>query len=243
MSAPMTLQQFTAKYGSFKFLKLALLLRAPVPAYRHVLITLADYADGKTGIAYPGYDRLMSETGYASKQTITNALQYWKKAGVLSWRKGWGNVHKQVPNIYRFHDDVIWRMLGTQSGLILESPLSHSRKSTEPELESPLSPRKVHPVVANDSVGERLSKNKGGATVEIDSPEPQKPGTAHVEESPISGISYESPLSGISSPALTIAEIINQLPKAKAMSLYKKTDGHYTLAQAQAALDAHLASS
>jgi hypothetical protein len=248
MSAPITLQQFTQRYGKFKFLKLALLLRAPKPAFRHVLITLADYADGKTGVAYPGYERLMFETGYASKQTITSALQHWKKAGVLSWRKGWGNAHDSKSNVYQFHDDVIWRMLGTQSGMILESPLNDSRKSTEAGLESPLSPMKAQSVVANDSVGKRLSKSKGGATLEIDLPEPQKTGTAHVEESPIGGISYESPVSGLSSPAydvrepLTIAEILSQLPKAKAMSLYNRTDGHYTLAQAQAALDAHLAS-
>jgi hypothetical protein len=199
MSAPITLQQFTERYGKFKFLKLALLLRAPEPAFRHVLITLADHADGKTGVAYPGYDRLKFETGYTSDQTIASALQYWKKAGILSWRKGWGNAHSSKSNVYQFHDGAIWHMLGTQSGMILETPLSHSRNSTEPGLETPLSPMKSQSVEANDSVVKRLSKSKGGSTLEIDSPEPQKTGTAHAEEISMSGVSYESPVSGLSS--------------------------------------------
>jgi hypothetical protein len=39
------LQQFTKKESPWRFLKLALKLRAPEPAFRHVLVTLADHAN------------------------------------------------------------------------------------------------------------------------------------------------------------------------------------------------------
>ena len=56
-------------------------------------MTLADHANA-AGVCYPSYDLLMAETAYTSKQTITGALKYWKNAGVLTWKKGWGNSYK-----------------------------------------------------------------------------------------------------------------------------------------------------
>src|ERR1035441_3452086 len=94
------LQQFNKKESPWRFLKLALKLRAPEPAFRHVLVTLADHANSD-GACYPSYDVLLAETAYTSKQTITGALKHWKDAGVLTWKKGWGNIHKRRSNEYR----------------------------------------------------------------------------------------------------------------------------------------------
>jgi|HubBroStandDraft_3_1064219.scaffolds.fasta_scaffold54317_2 hypothetical protein len=92
------LQQFTKKESPWRFLKLALKLRAPEPAFRHVLVTLADHAN-RDGVCYPSYDLLLAETAYTSKQTITGALKHWKNVGVLKWKKGWGNSQAQVERV------------------------------------------------------------------------------------------------------------------------------------------------
>ena len=89
------LQKFNKKPSAWRFVKLALKLRAPEPAFGYVLITLAGYANAE-GVCYPGYGTLMEDTAYTSKQTITRALKYWRSLGVLTWRKGWGNTHTRV---------------------------------------------------------------------------------------------------------------------------------------------------
>jgi hypothetical protein len=125
------LQQFSKKESAWRFLKLALRLRAPEPAFRHILITLAGYADAQ-GVCYPGYGRIMYDTGYTSDRTITSALKHWKDAGVLTWRKGWGNSHKQTTNVYQFHET-------SMEALIVEQE-ADSRNRTEPILETALTP-------------------------------------------------------------------------------------------------------
>ena len=123
-----------ADRSAWRFLKLALKLRAPKPAFGYVLITLADHAD-PDGVAYPGYETLMKATAYTSKQTITEALKYWHSLGVLTWKKGWGNIHKSRPNIYQFHEDVM-RTLYTQQK-------SDSRNLSEGSLEISVRPDEI----------------------------------------------------------------------------------------------------
>lgn len=90
--------------SSWRWLKLALRITAPQPEHKYVLIVLADHADDK-GLCYPSYGTLLRETGLASNHRIADALKHWKSVGVLTWRKGWGNTHKQVPNVYQFHEE------------------------------------------------------------------------------------------------------------------------------------------
>jgi len=100
------IQKFGAGKSAWRFVKAAFALSAPKPAFRHVLITLASYAD-ENGFCFPSHDRLLLDTGYGTKTTIVGALAYWKKTGVLTWDKGWGNAHGRRSNRYRFNLDAM----------------------------------------------------------------------------------------------------------------------------------------
>jgi hypothetical protein len=112
-----------SKPSPWRFLKLAITLRAEKPSYHHVLCVLADYANSD-GKCYPSYEQLMERTGYASKHTITDALKHWRDAGVLTWTKGWGNLHGKRANTYQFHEGAMERQIGAQKASRDESALS-----------------------------------------------------------------------------------------------------------------------
>jgi hypothetical protein len=253
------LQQFVKKESAWRFLKLALALRAPEPAFRHILITLANHAN-KDGICWPSYHLLMIETGYTTETTITAAIKHWKLAGVLTWEKGWGNAHSKKSNTYQFHEDAMETLVSQQKTdrgnptdettlrsdeiplgpdeTTLESdeiPLGGCRNHTKPGSKvSVLEQSQLQngPVLEPGAVTPVLKEKSGRQSCSA----PQ----AQVEETPVSGTSYETPVSGISSPAVfrTVAQIIAELPHERQMGLYRRTNGNYGPAEAQAEVDA-----
>jgi len=83
--------------GAWKYVKVASLLRTEKPAQKHILLTLAFYAD-PAGYCHPSYESLMDDTGYGSKQTIAEALTYLRDdLKILTWTKGHSNQYR--PNI------------------------------------------------------------------------------------------------------------------------------------------------
>jgi hypothetical protein len=203
------LHQFDKK-SAWRFLKLAMRLRAPEPAFRHVLLTLADYADTK-GSCYPGYETLMADTGYTSDRTITAALTHWKSTGILSWKKGWGNRHKQVPNVYQFHEDVMearieQQILETAPAILEtalasdETALTHSRNRTEEGMK-PHSMRSKVPV-EGPSKTERPSLEGSASlsrTENFTGEQERTAKQAQLEETALDAISSETALNAISS--------------------------------------------
>lgn len=243
------LQQFYKKESPWRFLKLALKLRAPEPAFRHVLVTLADHANSD-GFCYPSYDVLLAETAYASKQTITGALKHWKDAGVLTWKKGWGNIHKRRSNEYQFHEAAMEALIAQQKADRRNLSEESDEISVRPDEISVGGDMKAHSVVAKVSVEgpsnkkSQLYKERGSLllheeTVAGSSPAKQ----AHVKESSLHEISSESSLSGISSPryaappAPTLAEVFPQLNPAHQREHYKRTKDSTRAEQLHVALE------
>ena len=113
------LEQFDKKQSAWRWLKYAVKAWAPNPAYRHVLIVLSDFAD-VDGLCYPSYETLMERTGLG-RMSVYEALKYWKSTGILKWEKGWGNIYKQVPNVYTFQEDVM-KVRQTDSNVLAERP-------------------------------------------------------------------------------------------------------------------------
>lgn len=191
--------------SAWRFVKLAFKMRAPEPAFRHVLLTLADFANQK-GECYPSYQTLMEETGYASKQTIADALRYWRDKGVITWEKGWGNSHKSKPNVYRFNEQAMWRQVSTAMKVqpmdkvenlespvsADESPVSLSRKSTEGVMKVHSMDSKV-PALERPSSIERPSHGTGGVSTPLQKSLDQQ------TESPKGSQNGESTVSGLSS--------------------------------------------
>jgi hypothetical protein len=238
--------QFNKKESPWRFLKLALRLRAPEPAFRHVLVTLADHAN-RDGVCYPSYDLLLAETAYTSKQTITGALKYWKNAGVLKWKKGWGNSHKRKSNEYQFNEAAMEALIAQQKadrGNLTEDSdeisVGPDEISPGPDEISVGGGMKAHSVVAKVSGLEgpsnktsQLSK-EGGALL---SDEETGAGlrTAkqpHVRQSSLHEISSESSASGISSaptPATaappTLAELHSRLTPENKKLWFRRTGG------------------
>lgn len=223
------LQQFAKKESAWRFLKLALKLRSPEPAFGYVLIRLADHANSE-GVCYPGYGLLMAETGYASKQTITGALMYWKRAGVLTWKKGWGNAHKSKSSVYQLHEDVMWKLIGAQktdsrnlSEGSDEISVTPDEISVTPVLEISVTPMKSHLVVAKVSALEGPSNQtsqlaKGGAAPHSDSENRRQEEGAkhtHLGESSQNEISSAITPSEISSPAHTIPDAVGYDPDVR----------------------------
>src|SRR5262249_2335680 len=99
---------------------------------------VADYA-GRKGRCFPSYEQLMERTGYASKHTITDALKHWRDVGVLTWDKGWGNLHGKRANSYQFHEDAMKRQIGAQKAYRDESALSADESALSVD-ESALTP-------------------------------------------------------------------------------------------------------
>jgi hypothetical protein len=231
--------QFNKTESPWRFLKLALSLRAPEPAFRHVLVTLADHAN-RDGICYPSYDLLLAETAYTSKQTITGALKYWKNAGVLKWKKGWGNSHKRKSNEYQFNESAMealiaqqWADRGNLNEDSDEISVGPDEIPMRPDEISVAGGMKAHSVVAKVSVLEgpsnktsQLSK-EGGALIsdketEAGSRTAQQP---HVRERSPHEISSESSPSETSSPMPTLADLHGRLTPENKKLWYKRTGG------------------
>ena len=122
MSSP--LQKFDPAKSRWRFVKVAFDPPAPHPAYRHVLLALARYAN-EHGVCYPSHHRLLDDTGYGTKTTIVNALKHWKGVGVLKWKKGWGNAHGRRSNVYQFdYDTMLALSLMKDHSASDEQPLS-----------------------------------------------------------------------------------------------------------------------
>jgi hypothetical protein len=231
--------QFSKKESPWRFLKLALCLRAPEPAFRHVLITLADHAN-RDGVCYPSYDLLLAETAYTSKQTITGALKCWKSAGVLKWKKGWGNSHKRKSNEYQFNEAAMEALIAQQKadrGNLTEDSdeisVGPDEISPGPDEISVTGGMKAHSLVAKVSVLEgpsnktsQLSK-EGGALL---SDKETEAGSltakqAHVQERSPDEISSESSPSETSSPEPRLADLHGRLTPENKKLWYRRTDG------------------
>ena len=231
--------QFNKKESPWRFLKLALSLRAPEPAFRHVLVTLADHAN-RDGVCYPSYDLLLAETAYTSKQTITGALKYWKNAGVLKWKKGWGNSHKRKSNEYQFNEAAMEALIAQQKadrGNLTEDSDEISVGPDEISLGrdeiSVGGGRKAHSAVAKvlgiegPSNKTSQSSKEGGALL---SDEETRAGSraaqqAHVKQSSLTEISSESSPSETSSPTPTLADLHGRLTPENKKLWYKRTGG------------------
>jgi hypothetical protein len=205
---PSPLQKFNPAKSRWRFVKVAFDLSAPHPAYRHILLALARYAN-EHGVCYPSHDRLLDDTGYGTKTTIVNALKHWKSVGVLKWKKGWGNSHGRRSNVYQFDYDamVALSVMKNHSGpdeqtlsedeqplSTDEQPLGTAGTITRPNtkvLVVEVPKNKNNPVTEGDAG--RLSRTE--TTGQEDSP----PET-HSGEQPLRGSSCEQPHSVISSP-------------------------------------------
>jgi len=227
------------KESPWRFLKLALSLRAPEPAFRHVLVTLANHAN-RDGICYPSYDLLLAETGYTSKQTITGALKYWKSAGVLKWKKGWGNSHKRRSNEYQFNEAAMEALIARQKadrGNLTEDSDEISVGTDEispgPDEISVGGGMKAHPLVAKVSGLEgpsnktSQSSKEGGALLsdEETGAASSTAKQAHVQERSLHEISSESSPSETSSPTPTLADLHGRLTPENKKLWYRRTDG------------------
>jgi hypothetical protein len=210
------LQQFNKKESPWRFLKLALKLRAPEPAYGHILITLANHADGN-GVCFPSYKRLMDETGYKSKNTVVCAMKHWKVAGVLTWRKGWGNSHGRKSNVYQFHEATMRKLIDAQSTRNSDDSDEGTLGPDEGTLltdEGTLGAKKELPMNSKVSVLEGSQLQKAPALKGRDAPpsdrdtgrQEENAQQAHVEAGSIRVPSYEGPSNGPSSRGFAIPE-------------------------------------
>jgi hypothetical protein len=251
------LQQFNKKESPWRFLKLALKLRASKPAFRHVLVTLADHANAD-GFCYPSYDLLLAETAYASKQTITGALMHWKDAGVLTWKKGWGNSHKHKANEYQFHEAAMETLIAQQKAdrgnlteVSDEISVRPDEISLRPDEISVGGGMKAHSVVAKvpelegpSNKTSQLSK-EGGALLsdERTGTGPSTAKQAHVKESSPHEISSESSPNVISSQPYavlhtpTLGDLFSQLDPARQKEHYKLTNGFPRAEQLRVAVE------
>ena len=231
--------QFNKKESPWRFLKLALSLRAPEPAFRHVLVTLADHAN-RDGVCYPSYDLLLAETAYTSKQTITGALKYWKNAGVLKWKKGWGNSHKRKSNEYQFNEAAMEALIAQQKadrGNLTEDSdeisVGPDEISPGPDEISVGGGMKSQSVVAKVSGSEgpsnktsQLSKEGGARLSDKETGAgSQTAKQAHVKEGSLHEISSESSPRETPSPMPTLMDLHNKLTPENKKLWYRRTDG------------------
>jgi hypothetical protein len=91
----------TKRPGGFAYVVAALNMKTDRrPATKLVLVILANHRNQKTGLCCPSYKRLMDLTGY-SRRTLTYELKQLRDAGLISWKRGWGNEYSAgVPNRY-----------------------------------------------------------------------------------------------------------------------------------------------
>jgi hypothetical protein len=104
-------------------------IKTESPTQKLILLVLASHA-GADGSCWPSYKRLMSESGFTSKSTITDALQYLRDTlKIVTWRKGWGNLHRKgVSNVYQFDFQAIKKLSDESPSDADESPSEGSMK-------------------------------------------------------------------------------------------------------------------
>lgn len=229
------------KYGRWKYLKLAVGIHPKRKAFGYVLIILADHADEK-GVCFPPYETLMDRTGITSKNTISDALAYWKDAGVLTWQRGWANAHGSRANTYQLNADAMQAMIDLQNPKEVipflkevipfleggDSSVELPKVSCTQGLISTRThlPKEPHPPSSTvDRYGQNQSSGK----------------TTHEEVSTTIGISSVSTTIGISSttsiPAPTLAELKAKYAHASAHGGLSERD-YYALASQIAAIEA-----
>lgn len=236
---PNFVQKFGPSKSAWRFVKAAFSLSAPKPAFRHVLITLASYAD-PNGLCFPSHDRLLLDTGYSTKTTVVSALAFWKKAGVLTWEKGWGNAHGRRSNRYRFNFDMMLTLKKNNHAGGEEQPLNADEQTLTGE-EQPLSEEEQTPegqgtttkphtkVLALEGPSDKnvqdIRRGAAGQSFEDlacrqNAPAPQ----VQQGEQPHSVFSSEQTLIGPSSP-LTLADLWRRLTPDNQKLWYRRTGG------------------
>jgi hypothetical protein len=178
-------------------------------------------------------------------------------AGVLTWKKGWGNSHKHRANEYQFHEAAMEALVAQQKA-DRGNPTEVSDESSLGLDEIPLRPEeisvggavKAHSVVAKVSVVEGPSNktsqlSKGGRAPLLQENTATGSSTAkqaHVKEGSSDEISSESSACGISSipcavpPELTLGEVFPQLNPANQEQHYRLTNGTTSAEQLRVAV-------
>jgi hypothetical protein len=235
------LQKFDPAKSRWRFVKVAFDLSAPHPAYRHVLLALARYAN-EHGVCFPSHKRLLADTGYSTNTTIVGALKFWKSAGVLTWKKGWGNAHGKRSNVYQFDYDAMLALsrMKDHSGSD-EQTLATDEQSPAPDEQSVGGAGTTTRPTTKFLVLEG-SQSKNSPVTEADAGrlshrestgQDQSPPEAYVGEQPLSGPSSEQPRSVLSSPGCnvaahtvpepTLADLFSQLTPANQKKHYSRT--------------------
>jgi hypothetical protein len=202
------LQKFVKKPDTWRFMRAARSIQTETPAQKLILLLLASHIDGRDGSCYPSYKLLMQESGYTSKTTVTDALQYLRDTlKIVTWKKGWGNSHGSRSNRYLFNEETM-RRLADESPLDEdESPLDDSRKSTSqggnPTGVVPKNQR------IRTSYTEVPALERGSAPFLESKPAAgQKPTKANLEESTPNELSSLSTLGELSSPAYNVRDAL-----------------------------------
>jgi hypothetical protein len=120
--------------GLTMYLELARLYPINTVGGKCLLLYYASRCD-KYGRFHPGYDTICRETGL-SDETVRVYNNKFKDAGVLSWEKGYKNVHMDngIPNRYQLNPvamrQVIESSTPNQSGMLLQGSTPDSQGST-----------------------------------------------------------------------------------------------------------------
>jgi hypothetical protein len=241
MTSP--LQKFDPAKSRWRFVKVAFDLSAPHPAYHHVLLALARYANER-GVCYPSHTRLLDDTGYSTKTTVVNALRFWKSAGVLTWKKGWGNAHGKRSNVYQFDYDAMSALsLMRDHARSDEQPLSSDEQPLGTDEQPPggvgtttRPTTKVLVVEAPQYRNNPVTEADAGRPPQIENTrQHQSPPEAHVGEQPHSSSSsgqppsvlpssgYDEPLHTV--PKATLADLHGRLTPDNQKLWYRRTGG------------------
>lgn len=238
-SAVSNLQKISPSKSAWRFVKATFALSAPKPAYRHVLITLASYAD-EDGHCFPSHDRLLLDTGYTSKCTVVAALAFWKKAGVLTWSKGWGNSHGRRSNHYRFNYEAMVALIknnhseGEEQPLRAdeqplahdERPLTQDEQTLEGQRTTTVLNTKVLPFEgpSNKNVPGNGTLAGGQFSNKMETGQNESATQAQATRQTISAHSSEQPPRGLSS-LVKLADVFAQLTPENQKMWYRRTGG------------------
>jgi hypothetical protein len=87
------------KTDPWSYVQLARYIRTEKPQQKLILLTLAFYANPKTGYCFPSYEMLMRDTSYHSKTIVSDSIKYLRDTlGILSWVQGHSNQFKNIAN-------------------------------------------------------------------------------------------------------------------------------------------------
>lgn len=194
---PLPLQKFSKKPDTWRFMRAARTIQTETPSQKLILMLLASHINGKDGSCYPSYARLMRESGFTSKQTITDALHYLRDTlKIVTWKKGWGNafVPNGKSNRYQFDAEIMCKLADeSPSDTILESPSDGDESPFDSSRKSISQGRKLTPVGTkyqrgSTSYAEVPALKRDSAQI-LDSNSRQNAPQANLEESPPDGLS------------------------------------------------------